>query len=322
MKPLSHIQELTTLKTIAETLNQSNDVFAMLEVVLEKLLDVTGLTFGWIFLIEDNREYTFAADRNLPPGLLHNEKTLMQCGSCWCMDQYHDEQLNDAVNIISCRRLRHAREVNSGDTCGFTHHATVPLKIGEYKFGILNVGAANKDHFTLEELALLQSVAYQIGVAVERMRLHKIEQRRAELFSRLGHFSRSLNSSISAGLLHNQFIERAIELLTIHFDWRGITLLAKSDQYYQLQALYSGKIMLNGITVSAPIEADWLTPIGNNERFAQVHSELAGTLIKHWGKQDHSLTSIQYSPQKCLIEIRQRTSTYLSDVQGHLSYRV
>ena len=46
------VQELITLKTIAETMNQSNDMTLMLNTVLEKLLELTGLSTGWIFLTE------------------------------------------------------------------------------------------------------------------------------------------------------------------------------------------------------------------------------------------------------------------------------
>nr|WP_232243150.1 GAF domain-containing sensor histidine kinase [Paenibacillus sp. GSMTC-2017] len=254
----------------------------MLDTVLERLLDVTGLTFGWIFLIEDNREYTFAADRNLPPGLLHNDKSLMQCGSCWCMDQYHDDQLNDAVNIMSCRRLGHAQAANYGDTYGYTHHATVPLSIGDRKFGILNVGAADRNYFTNEELALLQSVALQIGVAVERMRLHKMEEQRAVQFTRLGHFSRALNLSISSGLARVQIIERAVELLTTHFEWRGVALLEKVGEHYQLQALYSGEVLLDNFVRLPQIEANWLQQSLTGNNYLELSGALAATLISKW----------------------------------------
>ena len=45
------------------------------------------------------------------------------------------------------------------------HHATVPLKAGGEKIGVLNVASPGKTHFSEEELVLLQSVAFQIGTA-------------------------------------------------------------------------------------------------------------------------------------------------------------
>lgn len=253
-----HVQELTTLKTIAETLNQSNDLTNMLDAVLDRLLEVTGLSFGWIFLAGKNNEYECVADRNLPPGLLYNEKQLMQCGSCWCLDRYYDDRLKNAVNILSCKRLEIAKAAKSGDTCGFTHHATVPLRIGERKFGLLNVGAPGKEHFTNEELALLQAVAFQIGVAVERMRLHEAEQQRAELFARLGEFSRSLTAAFSGEDARSQLTERAMLLISAHFNWPFLALAERSGHDFSVRLIRSGDQELAS-NIRIPItQAEWL----------------------------------------------------------------
>lgn len=245
MNNISHIQELTTLKTIAETLNQSNCMTTMLDAVLEKLLDLTGLHFGWIFLMDDNNEFKLEADRNLPPALLQNDKLLAKCSSCWCVDKYFENRLTDAVNIMSCRRLGNAKARGYGETCGYTHHATVPLRIGDRKFGLLNVGSAGKNHFEYEELALLQAVAFQIGVAVERMRLHQAEQRRAEQFARLGVFSRELHQSVSSGIAHVQLAEIAVELLAKHFDWPAAAILERTGGCYQVQAMHAERKMIH-----------------------------------------------------------------------------
>ncbi|RJE86058.1 GAF domain-containing protein [Paenibacillus sp. 1011MAR3C5] len=272
MNDMSHMQELSTLKMIAETLNRSHHVYNMLDAVLEKLLDVTELTFGWIFLMDENGHPTFAADRNLPPALLQDDKAPMKCGSCWCVDQYQDDRLTDAVNILSCRRLSQARAAKSGDTCGFTHHATVPLRIGERKFGILNVGAAGKNHFTAEELALLQSVAFQIGVAVERIRLHEAEQRRAEQFTRLGAFSRSLHQSVSSGMVPVQLAENAISLLAEQFDWPMAALLERTgDSRYAIQALHADKTLHNHILTAPAFLAAELSRISGESRCMELN---------------------------------------------------
>ena len=44
-----YVEELLILKTIAENLNQSNDMKQMLQTTLEKLLDLTQLETGWLF---------------------------------------------------------------------------------------------------------------------------------------------------------------------------------------------------------------------------------------------------------------------------------
>lgn len=124
------MQEMYTLKTIAETLNTSNDLNLMLDTVLGKLLELTGLTTGWVFLINNQGEYSCIADYSLPPALLHHDKEPMRCGSCWCVNRFRDGRLDNAVNIINCKRLEDAVDHQWGDTRDITHHATVPLRSG------------------------------------------------------------------------------------------------------------------------------------------------------------------------------------------------
>lgn len=60
--------DLLILKTIAETLNQKHDMKPMLQSTLEKLLELTGLKTGWIFLADEEPIYHYLADHHLPPG--------------------------------------------------------------------------------------------------------------------------------------------------------------------------------------------------------------------------------------------------------------
>jgi GAF domain-containing protein len=122
--------ELITLRAIAETLNNSNDMHQMLNEVLRKLLEVTGLTTGWIFLVDEKPEYSCVVDMNLPPALTWGNKTPMCNDTCWCLGRYWDGKLKHAVNIIECKRIENAIEYNWGDTKEIRHHATVPLKAG------------------------------------------------------------------------------------------------------------------------------------------------------------------------------------------------
>lgn len=235
-----HVRELITLKTIAETLNQSNDLAMMLDTVVDKLLEVTGLTTGWIFLAEETADFEYAAGCNLPPALLHDDKRPMRRGSCWCLDRFWDGRLKNAVNIMNCKRLDDAEACCLGDTNGITHHATVPLRAGSRRYGVLNVAAPGKEHFTDEELALLQGVAFQIGGAVERMRLHAMELRRADLFTKLGEFTRALSVEVSAGAAPGRLMDRAVELIGAHFDWQAAGIFEVLGDDLVLRTVHAG----------------------------------------------------------------------------------
>ncbi|MFK9094923.1 GAF domain-containing sensor histidine kinase [Bacillus salipaludis] len=201
-------EEIGILKEIAELLNEGTDTKAVLSGVLKKLLHVTGLQTGWIFLIDEHGEHQLIADAALPPALVNNQKQRMCQGKCWCVNKYNNRQLNKASNIMECKRIEEAIEEDAGETCGLTHHATVPLRAGQERFGILNVGAPNKTHFEKNELALLEAVAYQIGTALKRIKLTQREQETA-LVAERNRLARDLHDSVNQLLFSLSLTARA-----------------------------------------------------------------------------------------------------------------
>jgi two-component system NarL family sensor kinase len=201
-------EEISILKEIAELLNEGTDTRDVLSVVLKKLLHVTGLQTGWIFLIDENGTHHLAADEALPPALANDQKRRMCQGKCWCVNKYNNRQLNKATNIMECKRIEDVLEEKAGDTCGLTHHATVPLGAGKERFGILNVGSPNKTHFEKNELALLEAVAYQIGTALKRIKLTQREQETA-LVAERNRLARDLHDSVNQLLFSLSLTARA-----------------------------------------------------------------------------------------------------------------
>ncbi|MFD1738991.1 GAF domain-containing sensor histidine kinase [Bacillus salitolerans] len=207
------IKKLQTLKTIAETLNQCNDLEEMLKSVLKELLNITGLKTGWVFLIDDKGDFHLATDEGLPPGLTWSQKKPMCEGGCWCVDKYNNGRLTRAANIMECKRIENAVEYNWGDTEEITHHATVPLRAGEEKFGLLNVASPNKTHFTDEELAVLEAVAFQIGTAIKRIRLVENEQQLV-LVAERNRLARDLHDSVNQLLFSLMLTVRGTKEMT------------------------------------------------------------------------------------------------------------
>ncbi|GLB58725.1 GAF domain-containing sensor histidine kinase [Cytobacillus sp. NCCP-133] len=188
--------EISILKEIAEILNEGTEIESLLKEVLQKLLHITDLETGWIFLIDHQGEFHLAAEEKLPPALSRENFKPMCKGDCWCIDRYNDGRLTNASNIIECKRIEDAIAEQRKDTNGLTHHASVPLRAGTEKFGILNIGSPDKTHFTPEELALLESVAFQIGTALKRIKLTQLEQESA-LAAERNRLARDLHDSVN-----------------------------------------------------------------------------------------------------------------------------
>ncbi len=192
----TRFEKLKTLKEIAETLNEGNYVKETLDAVLKKLLHLTGLKTAWLFLIDEKGGFELAASAFLPEALAYDDSRLLCEGGCYCLQQYRDENLDRATNMIHCQRIDKAIKMNRGDPEGITQHATVPLRDQNKRFGLLNVAAPGKIHFNREELALLEAVALQIGTAIKRMRLAETERKNVLLTER-NRLAQDLHDSVN-----------------------------------------------------------------------------------------------------------------------------
>lgn len=189
------MRRLEALKEIAELLNEATNLQDMLEKVLHTLLQVMNLQTGWIFFIDESGKHSMLVDENLPEALTWQKKKPMCEGNCWCVERFVNGRLEKATNIIECKRIEDAIECNWGETEDVTHHATIPLRSGSEKFGLLNVAAPHKTHFSEEELALLESIAFQIGTTIQRIQLVEKERKYVVVAER-NRLARDLHDSV------------------------------------------------------------------------------------------------------------------------------
>ncbi|WP_252183642.1 GAF domain-containing sensor histidine kinase [Rossellomorea vietnamensis] len=205
------------LKKIAELLNEETELEKMLSCALQVLLKGTEFTTGWIFFIDEEGGHSLEAYHNIPSSLSDDGCCLLKNGGCWCVNRFRSGKLTMASNIIECQRIEKSIAENKGDTGNIEYHATVPLQSGNESFGLLNVAAPGKNHFHEHELALLESVAFQIGSAIKRIVLTKKEQEIA-LMQERNRLARDLHDSV------NQL------LFSLTLTARGGTLLSGDEQ--------------------------------------------------------------------------------------------
>jgi signal transduction histidine kinase len=227
--------ELVALKEIAEMLNRTNEMDQMLNDVLKKLLDVTGFTTGWIFMLEEPGDQHCKAACRLPEALAAQDQAVMRGSECWCMESFRQDKLSKAVNIIECSRISYAVTHQLGDTESISHHATVPLKAGGDRFGLLNVAEAGRDRFTEEELELLQAVAYQIGTAIKRIKLYQAQERNATLYAKLNDVIQQMNTIQDIRKLP----QLAVQCIGDAFGWQHVSLFIHEQRHLSLRASYS-----------------------------------------------------------------------------------
>jgi two-component system NarL family sensor kinase len=196
----SRDDELRILNSIAEALNRSPTVQAALERTLDQVAALLGLRTGWIWLLDaETGQFYSAAARELPPYL--QEPVRMAGVPCWCIESFLQHRLTPAnIRLIHCSRLYPAIEANqAAETGGLSCHASIPLAFGDRLLGIINVTAPEWRELTPQELRLLSTIAYQVGIAVERARLAEEATRLARVEER-ARLARELHDTLAQGL--------------------------------------------------------------------------------------------------------------------------
>ncbi|MBV9545881.1 MAG: GAF domain-containing protein, partial [Chloroflexi bacterium] len=198
---MSRESAVDVLNAVAEALYTSADIRLALERTLELVGDLLGLRTGWVWLLdhETNRFYD-AAERELPPYL---QERIRMAGQrrCWCTDEFRDGELTPTnIDVMECSRLQPAfRGKTAAMAAGLRYHASIPLYFQDKPLGIMNVTGPEWRTLTADELQLLSTIAYQVGIAVERARLAEDATRlaRAEERTRI---AREIHDTLAQGL--------------------------------------------------------------------------------------------------------------------------
>jgi two-component system, NarL family, sensor kinase len=193
-------RELALLKAISEALHGSTDIQEALERTLGLVAGLLGLRTGWVWLADgETGQFYVAAARRLPPYL--QEPVRMSGRWCLCTDQFRQGKLTPQnIDVLECSRLHPAvARQDQTQTGGLQYHASIPLYFRERGLGIMNIAGPSWRPLAEDELRLLEIIAAQIGIAVERARLAEESTRlaRAEERTRI---AREIHDTLAQGL--------------------------------------------------------------------------------------------------------------------------
>ena len=189
-------QELSILNAIAQDLNKAVELEKALDATLKQTVHLLNLQTGWIWLTNAENESTYiAASYNLPP--VFYEKPQLLNGTCYCIDKYLKDNLENASNIseITCTRLKNLNE----GTKGLRFHASVPLYGSKEKIGILNVLSEDSQQLSDSQLQLLYTIGDMLSIAIERARLFE-NSKQLGVAQERNRLAREIHDTLAQGL--------------------------------------------------------------------------------------------------------------------------
>jgi len=163
------VEELATVNAIAVTVSQSLDLDEILDKALSRVLEVTGLDAGLIFLFDKQiEELILTAYQGVSKDCAEGVD-LLKLGEGFCGRVAQSGEplvVQDSSNDPRLTRLAVQQE-------GLRGQIIVPLKSKGEVQGVLAVATRESRQFPPEELELFTAIGNQIGVAIENARLYE-----------------------------------------------------------------------------------------------------------------------------------------------------
>jgi signal transduction histidine kinase len=159
-------QQLVALNTIGEAVNQSLDLEQVLNRALVQVLNVMKLESGGVRLIEEGR-LVLHASQGVSPQFAASE-SIIPLGQCVCGKS---AQRGELIAVEDLDRIRHLER--GACTCErFRSVLSVPVRTNERVVGAIHVASREPRTFDAADRTLLTAIGYQVGVAIEKARLH------------------------------------------------------------------------------------------------------------------------------------------------------
>lgn len=205
---LKSMERLNSLYRINSSLNRTLDLQEILQMVLDRAIDLLDAKKGSILLMDPGREFLkiFLA-HGLPEDIIKNSHVKIGEGIAgWVAKEGKPQLLKKGVKDDRSSVNKAASKLASA--------ISVPMICIDEVVGVLNVSEKSNDRdFTDEEMELLQALADNAANAIRNARLYEKVQRKVEELSALFKLSTAIVSSLNRKEVLQQIMDNAIKLL-------------------------------------------------------------------------------------------------------------
>jgi len=166
--------ELQVLNSVAEAVNHSVELEYVLQSSLQKVVEVLGSDFGWIYLTESQwlvLKHRYGTTTNFFP----HQTSIDDVNTGWIQKPYHWPSGNDLSPIHSLTL----------DEEGLRSWVSIPLERKGQFAGVLILGRKESEPFEGKPLSLLQTFGNQINVALQNASLFEQVRQSEQLYADL-----------------------------------------------------------------------------------------------------------------------------------------
>jgi signal transduction histidine kinase len=204
-------RELEVLSRVASRIHGEETVETILDIALEEILQRLEVPAGWVILgSEGEPALRLAAARGVAPAYLE-EVRARGLETCLCREVFEKGQRMLARNTTECPRMPMIVDGLRAPVA----HACIPLRFEGMSRGVLNIAARPGERFSEDELRFLETLGYQICLAVERARHRQAERRYNQRALALASLNKSIGGSLDATAVLRAVGSTAREVLEV-----------------------------------------------------------------------------------------------------------
>ena len=215
-------QELSVLHTIDRAVNQTLDLDQILNVAVEKTMEVLDADVGGIYLLqEDGKTMLLVVHRGISDELLkHTERIQLGEGISGHAAAERKPVIMDIAQYPSSRLAPFLVKE------GLQSLVSVPLLAKDRALGAINVGSRKPNAFPENKIETLLSIGIQIGVAIQNAELFKAEQRKtAQLLA-----VNTISQNIAVFMDVEKLFSRVVQLIQEIFGYSYVTLAVVDEK--------------------------------------------------------------------------------------------
>jgi two-component system sensor histidine kinase DegS len=237
------VSRLQTINAVTAIVTGSLELEQILNSALDKVLEVTKVKAGFIYLLDRaTQELTLAVYRGVSPEFAR-EAARFKLGESltgWVGRSGEPIMVDD---LLQEPRLT----TSLTSKAGMRSFVAVPLKSRDKVLGVMNLADAQHHLFTSRDVQLLTAIGNQIGVAIENAWLHQDVARQLRIEQRLNEVAEKLSSELELDKILPKVLQIAEELTGA--DGGGIALLDRDSNLIRYSYLHNLSPELADVTV-------------------------------------------------------------------------